>query len=134
MSPRCARSSSSRSWDEFLAPRRPRRPLPEVSPDDVAQIQYTSGTTGFPKGAELHHRGLTNNAGLLRARGWACGRASVQREPDAAVPHRRLRAWACSARPQSLAVHVPVLAFDPALVLELIEAERARGIRSGCRR
>jgi fatty-acyl-CoA synthase len=38
------------------------RPLPEVGPDDAAQIQYTSGTTGFPKGALLSHRSLTNNA------------------------------------------------------------------------
>ena len=36
--------------------------LPEVTPDDPVQIQYTSGTTGFPKGALLHHRGITNNA------------------------------------------------------------------------
>jgi fatty-acyl-CoA synthase len=44
------------------------RALPEVSPDDPAQVQYTSGTTGFPKGALLHHRGLTNNARLTFAR------------------------------------------------------------------
>lgn len=36
--------------------------LPEVSADDAVQIQYTSGTTGFPKGAMISHRGLTNNA------------------------------------------------------------------------
>lgn len=42
--------------------RGPQRPLPEVRPDDPAQIQYTSGTTGFPKGALLHHRGLVGNA------------------------------------------------------------------------
>jgi len=36
--------------------------LPEVLPVDPAQIQYTSGTTGFPKGATLSHRGLVNNA------------------------------------------------------------------------
>ena len=36
--------------------------LPEVTPDHAAQIQYTSGTTGFPKGAVLSHRSLTNNA------------------------------------------------------------------------
>ena len=36
--------------------------LPEVTPGDAAQIQYTSGTTGFPKGAVLSHRGLINNA------------------------------------------------------------------------
>lgn len=40
----------------------PRQPLPAVTPGDEAQIQYTSGTTGFPKGVRLHHRGLTNNA------------------------------------------------------------------------
>ena len=38
--------------------------LPEVTPRDPAMIQYTSGTTGFPKGALLVHRGLTNNARL----------------------------------------------------------------------
>lgn len=43
--------------------------LPEVAPHDVAQIQYTSGTTGFPKGALLHHRGLIQNGidGMRRA-------------------------------------------------------------------
>ena len=35
---------------------------------------------------------------------------------------------------QTLAVHVPVLAFDPALVLELFEAERGGGVRRLCRR
>jgi len=38
--------------------------LPEVAPDDAAQIQYTSGTTGFPKGAVLSHKNLINNARL----------------------------------------------------------------------
>ena len=42
--------------------------LPSVKPDDPVQIQYTSGTTGFPKGVVLHHRGLTNNARLFSAR------------------------------------------------------------------
>jgi fatty-acyl-CoA synthase len=38
--------------------------FPEVTPDDPAQIQYTSGTTGFPKGAIISHRGITNSARL----------------------------------------------------------------------
>jgi acyl-CoA synthetase (AMP-forming)/AMP-acid ligase II len=42
--------------------------LPAVGPGDVTQIQYTSGTTGFPKGALLHHHGLIQNARDTMAR------------------------------------------------------------------
>ncbi|MGW0823860.1 AMP-binding protein [Streptomyces sp. NPDC002845] len=43
-------------------------PLPRVDPGTAAQIQYTSGTTGTPKGAVLHHRGLVTNATFVAAR------------------------------------------------------------------
>ncbi|HEY1297816.1 MAG TPA: AMP-binding protein [Chloroflexota bacterium] len=49
-------------WAAFCASGSATEGLPDVRPDDAAQIQYTSGTTGFPKGAVLHHRGVTNNA------------------------------------------------------------------------
>ena len=45
-------------WPAFLASGARDTVLPEVAPGDIAQIQYTSGTTGFPKGACLTHRGL----------------------------------------------------------------------------
>jgi fatty-acyl-CoA synthase len=43
-------------------------PLPQVRPTDPAQIQYTSGTTGHPKGALLPHQGLYANGALVLER------------------------------------------------------------------
>jgi long-subunit acyl-CoA synthetase (AMP-forming) len=42
--------------------------LTEPDPDDVAQVVFTSGTTGAPKGAMLTHRGMCNAARLGGAR------------------------------------------------------------------
>jgi fatty-acyl-CoA synthase len=39
-------------WDAFLGGAPTTVPLPRVEPTDIAQIQYTSGTTGFPQGRE----------------------------------------------------------------------------------
>lgn len=50
------------SWRDFLRSGEADSPLPDVRPNDVVQIQYTSGTTGIPKGARLTHRNLTNNS------------------------------------------------------------------------
>ncbi|MCO6188554.1 AMP-binding protein [Rhizobium sp. L1K21] len=41
-------------------------------PNDIAQIQFTSGTTGAPKGAMLSHRSILNNARMSAARGGFC--------------------------------------------------------------
>ena len=55
------------TWEEALgyADKVPaeelRRMAAKVSPDDVCNMQYTSGTTGFPKGVMLTHRNIVNN-------------------------------------------------------------------------
>ncbi|MBQ7897663.1 MAG: AMP-binding protein [Clostridia bacterium] len=55
------------TWDEMmrrseLVPREEvRRRASLVKPDDVCNMQYTSGTTGFPKGVMLTHRNIVNN-------------------------------------------------------------------------
>jgi long-chain acyl-CoA synthetase len=46
-------------------------PLPAVEPDALAQIQYTGGTTGTPKGVMLTHRNVVVNA--MQGRLWCSG-------------------------------------------------------------
>src|SRR4051794_11092887 len=55
-------------WDGFVAGGDASTALPAISPDDAVQIQYTSGTTGFPKGALLHHRGVVNASAFVAVR------------------------------------------------------------------
>ncbi|MCQ2450507.1 MAG: AMP-binding protein [Clostridia bacterium] len=59
------------NWNKFLL-RADSIPKAEVNrraamvkPDDVANMQYTSGTTGFPKGVMLTHRNIINNGKII---------------------------------------------------------------------
>ena len=95
--------------------------LPDVTPDDPAQIQYTSGTTGFPKGAILHHRGLTNNARLVFSRAMVKpGATWANFMPMFHTSGCGIIALGCV---QNLSRMVMVKVFDPAAVLRLIEKE-----------
>ncbi|GAB3385523.1 class I adenylate-forming enzyme family protein [Amycolatopsis echigonensis] len=51
-------------WDDWLGGADPEAALPEVAPDSPGMLQYTSGTTGVPKGVLLRHRSLVNVAKL----------------------------------------------------------------------
>jgi long-chain acyl-CoA synthetase len=61
------RVSGAIAWEDVVGS----EPLPATHPkpatDDLALIQYTSGTTGSPKGASLTHRNLLSNAAQSRA-------------------------------------------------------------------
>src|SRR5205085_10112123 len=95
--------------------------LPDVSPTDTVQILYTSGTTGFPKGAMLHHRGIVNNARFCAQRlGVTAGEVWLNPMP---LFHTAGCVLGVLGAVQSRATQIPVVAFEPGLVLELIESE-----------
>ena len=115
-------------WEKFLADgpaatARPGPALPAVQPGDTAQIQYTSGTTGDPKGCMLHHHGAIHSArGAAAHCGMPDGGVYVNPMPlfhVGSCVHGVLGALALRG------THVLMPGFSPALLLELIEAERA---------
>jgi fatty-acyl-CoA synthase len=111
-------------WEEFLDSAGPGgKDLPEVGSEKVAALLYTSGTTGFPKGALLTHGGITNNARLVAQR-WdqSAGGINVNPMPLFHVGGCVLASVGTIA---TLGTYVPLLAFDPALMLELVETEKA---------
>ncbi|WP_343238469.1 AMP-binding protein [Streptomyces sp. SID13031] len=110
-------------WSGFKESGSPTEVLPDVSPDDAAQIQYTSGTTGRPKGAVLRHRGITNNARLsyVDTFDMAPGEVFVNPMP---LFHTAGCVQGTLAPLASLGTHVLVPGFDPALQLLLTESER----------
>jgi fatty-acyl-CoA synthase len=108
--------------DDFTVRMAGTGPLPPVAPSDVAQLMYTSGTTGRPKGALLTHRGLTNNARLaFQAAGIGPDDVLVNPMPQFHVGGGLFTFGAMSAT----ATHVLMPRFSPALQLELIETYRA---------
>jgi fatty-acyl-CoA synthase len=93
-----------------------------VRAGDVAQIQYTSGTTGRPKGAMLTHAGLLNDARQFAAR-WQVSAAERWANPMPLF-HTAGCAMVTLACVANRATHCLAVWFDPARVLQLVEAER----------
>jgi len=95
--------------------------------DDPVNLQYTSGTTGFPKGAMLSHHNLLNN-GYFVARGCAYTEADRVCIP---VPLYHcfgmvLGNLACTTH--GAAIVYPAEAFDPEATLAAVEAERCTSL------
>jgi fatty-acyl-CoA synthase len=95
--------------------------LPDVAPEDPAMIQYTSGTTGAPKGALLTHGGLVNNAHVFADR-FGIERGAVWLNP---MPMFHIAGCQLDAMGAiwSRAPHV-LMSWEPGLALELVERER----------
>ena len=108
-------------FDALIAAADPARELPEVTPDTTIQIQYTSGTTGFPKGACLHHRGVVNTSRniALRAK-FPDGGVWVNAMPMFHIAGDIVSEIGAFAQRGTF---VLMQEFNPGLMLELIEAE-----------
>jgi fatty-acyl-CoA synthase len=113
---------SLEDWSAFLEDAPAGGELPRALPRDPSQIQFTSGSTGAPKGAVLHHYGILNSAGFVAD----------------ALELRRDDIWlACLPLCYIAGCTITVLAalqaratlvlcdFEPGLALSLIESERA---------
>ena len=89
-------------------------------------IQYTSGTTGFPKGALLHHRGLANNGAHTAHRmGVADGAVWVTTMP---LFHTGGCVCCVLGAVSRRCTQVLVEAFEPGLVLELFNTYRGNAM------
>jgi fatty-acyl-CoA synthase len=109
-------------WDAFVTEGRKvgAAALPVVEPSAPVQVQYTSGTTGFPKGALLHHLGVVNASAM------AGNRALIADEPVFvnAMPMYHIGGGSVTEL-GTIAAHgtyVLLPDFDPGLLLELIQA------------
>ncbi len=96
--------------------------LPKVGSTDPAQIQYTSGTTGFPKGAVLAHRALAVN-GRLYAETIGATPEDVWVNPMPLF-HTAGCGLATLGALQTGGVHVLPGKFDADLMLDLFEHHR----------
>ena len=95
--------------------------------DDPINIQYTSGTTGFPKGATLSHRNILNNGFLV---GEKLGYSEADR---ICVPVPFYHCFGMvmgnlAATSHGSTIVIPAPGFDPGLTLQAVSEERCTSL------
>ncbi|MGO8961378.1 MAG: AMP-binding protein [Streptosporangiaceae bacterium] len=95
--------------------------------DDPINIQYTSGTTGFPKGATLSHHNILNNGYFV---GEGCGYTAADR---VCVPVPFYHCFGMvmgnlGSTTHGACIVIPAAGFDPAATLAAVQAERCTSL------
>ena len=113
------------SWQRVRAGKP--RPIAPIDPHDVVNIQYTSGTTGSPKGVLLTHHNLVNNGALFAA---GLKYTEVDR---VCVPVPLYHCFGCvigviACVKAGAAILLPAAGFEPAATLAMIAEEGATSI------
>ncbi len=98
-----------------------------LSFDDPINIQYTSGTTGFPKGATLSHHNILNNAYFVGA---GCGYTDSDR---VCVPVPFYHCFGMvmgnlGSTTHGACIVIPAPGFDPAATLAAVQAEKCTSL------
>ncbi len=93
---------------------------------DVVNMQYTSGTTGFPKGVMLTHYGIINN-------GFSIGeRQKFTSEDRLCLPAPLFHCFGITLGVMAVLTHgatvVPLETFDPLMVLAVVQKERCTAL------
>ena len=121
-----ARVRNAIDWERLTTRTRIHSHVPPPTTDDLAIIQYTSGTTGTPKGAALTHRNLLSNA--AQARAWV---PQIARGPGcivyAVLPmFHAYGLTLCLAFAMSMGARLVLFPrFDPDMVLEVMKKRPA---------
>ncbi len=121
------------SWDELVAAgssvssEEVARRAAQLSFDDPINIQYTSGTTGFPKGATLTHHNILNNGYFV---GEICGYTEADR---ICVPVPFYHCFGMvmgnlASTSHGACVVIPAPGFDPEATLAAVAAERCTSL------
>ncbi|MGP6157608.1 MAG: AMP-binding protein [Vulcanimicrobiaceae bacterium] len=101
--------------------------LAETQFDEPINIQYTSGTTGFPKGATLSHHNILNNGFFI---GEGCRYTNADR---VCVPVPFYHCFGMVLGNLAIVTHgativIPNYTFDPVLTLEAVQKERCTSL------
>ena len=113
------------TWQDLLAEADPEaltRAEAQLLPDDAINIQFTSGTTGFPKGATLTHRNILNN-GYFTAQTIALTQRDRICIPVPLYHCFGMVLGNLAALTSGAAMVYPGEAFDPLAALQAVEAE-----------